>query len=998
MKKILLLFTCFCIALTAGATINIKDGGKYRFVCVNYNTGNMVLGANHNVAPYVYYYTTLTTASDDAWWVVKTDGNGYTISNAQSGEYLIYKEGRTTNSNGEYTAKGIQLATSVSDDNGRWTLTENEQGSIIIENVGTPGQYFNVRTDGTYLVGTYADATTANGFFILYDEDGNSVVKVEDGGGSTEYQGSAGITSDGEYWETTGLATPFVVTTNTSNPVLYRIVNVRSGYNVTASSSILAESTTEYTQFYFVESGSGLQVYTKDGQYVSTSYYTYQQNSNGLTLSNGTSTSGSNIWKIGFYEDSDYPGYTFCKLDNLPSSSSTGGGWGGGWGGGSWNSQSSYLYWNDYALSSSRAVGLYDLDGGCTFTFYSSDTRHRDYLLQQGIDFTGKASQSMSAYVDTLFIGGKGLVYDSHDKVYYCPLPETAREGNLTTTLSVKWTNADSTYVVKIGDNTPDAEGNLVIEGVKCSEAYTIALLKADGDTVSTAKLYFTYLPIVEITVPSCNGSYYTAGKLRVVDPDTEGDDLTYPANFKYRGASAQNYAKKSFAVKLKDEEGNSVDREYFGLRNDNNWILDAMAIDKACMRNRVSFDLWNDFATKPYQRREGWEKKAKSGTRGRFVEAFYNGRYQGIYCMTEKIDRKQLRLKKLTAATETSADTIHGTLYKSTQWGYEVFMGHYSDQSYYPKTAPASYNNDNKSETWQNYEIKYPDWEEEKIDWGPLWNAVNFVATSSDTDFDTNLKDWFDYPVLRDYYLFIELMLASDNHGKNMFFFNYDQQGTKYAKMIGIAPWDLDGTWGRRWDGSSSYTSADQDFTTFLNSYEHGTHTLFYRLAKSTTWDWENDLKERYAELRPDEFSEDALVKRFTEYADLFADSNADSREQKRWSSLHSNIGNDVKYIKTWIASRLAYLDDQYSYVAPEPEPEPKPDGISTPVSENDYVGATGGHGTISIHVTHPMSVNIYTIGGALVRTVSLTQSVTTLEGFNAGMYIVGGKKVFVK
>ncbi|MBQ5370291.1 MAG: CotH kinase family protein, partial [Bacteroidaceae bacterium] len=143
-------------------------------------------------------------------------------------------------------------------------------------------------------------------------------------------------------------------------------------------------------------------------------------------------------------------------------------------------------------------------------------------------------------------------------------------------------------------------------------------------------------MPIVEVTYNYCNGTYYNSGTIRVTDPNTAGYDSTYIAAYKYRGATAQNYDKKSYAIKLRDEKGESVDREFFGLRDDNNWILDAMAIDKACMRNRVSTDLWNDFATYPYHRREGWEKKARQGTRGEFVEVFLNGTYHGLYCMTE--------------------------------------------------------------------------------------------------------------------------------------------------------------------------------------------------------------------------------------------------------------------------------------------------------------------------------------------------------------------------
>lgn len=414
------------------------------------------------------------------------------------------------------------------------------------------------------------------------------------------------------------------------------------------------------------------------------------------------------------------------------------------------------------------------------------------------------------------------------------------------------------------------------------------------------------------------------------------------------------------------------------------------MAVDKSCMRNRVSTDLWNDFATKPYHRREGWEPKARTGTRGRFVEVFLNGTYHGLYCMTEKMDRKQLKLKKYVAATETEPAVIHGSLYKSSQWNYEVLMGHEIDSEYFPKRAPASYNNNLRQETWREYEVKYPDYEEEKIDWGPLWNAINFVATSSDVEFDNKFDNYFDRPVINDYYLFIELMLATDNHGKNMFFFNYDQQGEKHAEKIGITPWDLDGTWGRRWDGSRSYTQAEQDYTTFLWAYEHGTHTIFHRLAKSTYRIWRNTLMERYAQLRQTYFDEDQLIERFTDYARLFAESHADQREQNKWSSLHNDIEGDVDYITDWIRTRLAYLDNQYEYTKPE-----IPDGIVS--IENSHLGISGGKGSIAINATYPTTLHIYNAGGVLVRTVNVKDNFTVVEGFTPGVYIIAGKKVIV-
>lgn len=793
MKKIFLFSLLLSLPLVLMAAVGIKDGGKYRIVCQKYATGCLVLGERHDKAPLLFYDTEGAEVPTDAWWVVSKRGGGYTFRNAATGEFMVYKEGKVKNEAGLYTAKGIQLSDAAKDDFAVWMIEPNDKGFATIENAGQTGQFFNLRMDGSFLLGTYGSAGSENGCFQLFDE-----------------KGAPAITAGGEE-----------------------------------------------------------EVRPTDG-----------------------------LW----------------------------------------------------------------------------------------------------AFADSLRVGGKDLPYDAYNREFFLPLPDTVREsGRLATMVEAKWAGDAEGLSLRICGQVVGNDGRVCLKNIDCEMPATIDVLRNGEEIVASAPLNMTFLPVVEVSAKKCNTDSYVMGRLRVTDPNEDGYDAMMNAGFRYRGASSTMYPKKSFAVKLYDAEGNSLDHEFFGLRNDNNWILDAMYIDGACMRNRVSTDLWNDFATLPYHRRNGWEKKAKTGTRGRFVEVFLNGRYHGLYCMTEKMDRKQLRLKKsvdakpATETTEAVGDTIHGSLYKSSQWSYEVFMGHDLGSTSYPGHSPRGYNNNLKQETWASYEIKYPDWEKQKIDWGPLWNAVNFVATTDDYVFDEEVKNYFDYPVVRDYFLFIELMLATDNHGKNMFFFNYDQKAQKCAKMIGITPWDLDGTWGIRWDGSKSYTKAAQNFTQFITQYEHGTHTLFYRLFHSSKWNWFNDLKARYAELRTKQFSEESLTNRFLDYGDLFRESGADVREQNRWNGYHTDILGDVDYIKQWIADRLNFLDKQYNY-------SPVVDGIQTPTTNEAFLTATGGSRCIVIETNKTCNVKIYSLGGQLVRTVSLDQPITKVEGLNAGVYIVGKQKVVVR
>ncbi len=1007
MKKFLLLLTCLLAWSAANAEVKLNSSTKYRLSCKYYNTngaGSVVLGSNHYSSAEIYYDTS-SSYSDDSWWYIKSVNGNYVFVNAQSGQYLAFTTNRVSGQ-----TKGLTLVSSNSGTDCEWTINEASDGYVYIQNVYAEGAVFNLRTDGTYLLGTYnSGGDDNNEHFKIYDEQGKDVTNGDGGdggdGGNTDTDNdylanTHGQNALGEYWERTHLSQPVVYTTNTSDPVLYSIINVRSGQYAMAQNSLLLqdEKADNRTQFYFVQSGTGTQIYTASDQYVSTNYSTNKaySSSTNAALSLGSGSTSDNIWGItwGSAEESGitYSGYALQKLDNLSSSSNDGWGWGG------YNSQSSYLYWNDYNKGSyGRMIGLYDLDAGSTFVFASSDLRHAAYLQEQGIDFNIDVKPtSLQGAVDSLILGGKELVYEATNKEYWAVLPESLREGGNYTTnfryhLKPGYNTADYTFT--LNGQTPDEDGNIILENVDCATLYPIVMSNADESVKFETNLRFTFLPIVEVNHANISQSYYNTGTIRVTDPTNSlGYDSLFIAAFKYRGASASNYPKKSYAIKLYDSEGNSVDRKFLGLRKDNNWILDAMYIDRACMRNRVATDLWNDFAVKPYYGDR--EKKVRTGTRGHFVEVFVNGKYHGLYCMTEKMDRKQLKLKKFVDATESASgvEEVHGLLYKSNSWSYETFMGHESDNNTMTYKTPSSYYNYLGSETWGSFEFKYPDYQDEAVDWSPLYNAVNFMATTrSQTSFDNNFEEYFDYPMMRDYYLFLDLLLATDNHGKNMYYYVYDLQGEEGGKLS-LAPWDLDGTFGQDYYAITSKTSlASTDYDTYVQQNEHGQYTPFLRLKLSTKYNWMADLKARYAELRmAGLFSGEKIAERFATYAQLFADSHADEREQKKWKKYHTALQDGAAYAEDWIVKRIAALDTKYGF-------DSSLTNINEQVAES-YFTAEGSQACIYINSGKPCTVRIYNTAGSLQRTLQAAQGLTIVSGFAPGIYIVNGVKVAVR
>ena len=397
-----------------------------------------------------------------------------------------------------------------------------------------------------------------------------------------------------------------------------------------------------------------------------------------------------------------------------------------------------------------------------------------------------------------------------------------------------------------------------------------------------------------QLPVLRLNGDFgydYQQGTVTIEYPNgSKEENLT--ADIKWRGGTTNVDGKHKRNYKIKFSE----DHSFFGMRNDNNWILDAGQADVFRLRNRIATELWADFANKSYYANQ--EPNAMSYARGQVVEVYLNNEYWGIYCFTECMDRKQMKLKKIA-----KDGTIHGVLWKAT--GYGSTMMHIVPDSY-----------DNSQPTMDNvFEAKYPEPGDDltETDYSTLWNAINFVVNSSDVIFTNHVAEYFDIPVLIDYYLFINILTAIDNTGKNMYWAVYDQQSDK---KITPAVWDLDMT-----VGASSLGHIDQDFMATDFGILDGLNVIT-RLKTLNVDNFNEKVIKRYHQLRQTYFSTNSLILRYQNYYQLLKECGANEREQNRWSQ-DSDIQGDIIdfdaeiiYISNWITYHMQYLDNYFNNI----------------------------------------------------------------------------------
>lgn len=401
-----------------------------------------------------------------------------------------------------------------------------------------------------------------------------------------------------------------------------------------------------------------------------------------------------------------------------------------------------------------------------------------------------------------------------------------------------------------------------------------MALLLANESSAQrvmpTVKIYGTF------------GKEYTKGKIIVCDPDSLTPD-TFDMFVKYRGSTSMNYLKKSFAVKLVDSTDTKLTKHLLGMRDDNSWILDAMAIDKARMRNRVSFDIWNAMDVKPYY--SEMEPKVRTGISGRFVELYLNDEYNGIYCLNEKMDRKQLKLKKM------EEGVVHGLLYKTFDWNGAAFGD-----------DPEDYSND--SSIYQGFESVYPDVEDNgSTDWAPLIEKEAFVVYSSKYSYSKKYESHFDVPVLMNMHILINSIGAIDNQGKNQFLYIYD---IKEDQKMSFAPWDMDCSFGRTYNG----TEFENAYTKLL--YENHIITRI----NETDSTFLNNTSNRYFDLRKTVLSNENIKARFDDYFQLFEESGAAQREIDKWGGVDGidlDFASEKEFVHKFVDIRMDYLDEYY-------------------------------------------------------------------------------------
>lgn len=483
-------------------------------------------------------------------------------------------------------------------------------------------------------------------------------------------------------------------------------------------------------------------------------------------------------------------------------------------------------------------------------------------------------SQAAEPFFTELAFSGEQLPYDRNTSTFYLPLnmeTDTWESGQLTSL-------ASGVSLIFEEDFTGADKQEAIKNGTKF-RFYAVR----DGE-YQECWLTVTGLSVVSIETEADADAEIFGGSAYFWDSSTKVDwtsSSILEANI--RGNTSRTYEKKGYKLSLKKQNKNGEivedKKSLFGLRNDDEWLLNAMYSDSSKIRDKLSADIWAEIGA--YQEEF---PEAYFGTRMTYVEVFFNHEYWGLYVLMEPVDSKQLDRTK------------------EGEGGQEE----YSYKSVTPQDVSTEelLNQEAYGETLSGFELKGSHTVIDRTSWEPLLSYLELRDLSDDEVFAAAASELTDREGALDIWIYLQAVLGIDNRGKNMY---YVAKNRGNRQVVYFAPWDMDITWG---DALSEGTGD--------NVWDVGLFTALY--SERINWSFGDRLieldvdgscdyvSERWKELRQGVLSDESLTEEIDGLIHQVRDSGALERDAERWPD--SNSGQDYELFVRMALYRMKILD----------------------------------------------------------------------------------------
>lgn len=342
--------------------------------------------------------------------------------------------------------------------------------------------------------------------------------------------------------------------------------------------------------------------------------------------------------------------------------------------------------------------------------------------------------------------------------------------------------------------------------------------------------------------------------------------DRSGTCTVKWQGNSSLAYPKKNYTIKF-DQEFEAVE----GWGAQKKYCLKADFIDFSHARNVVSAKLWGQIVR---SRSGGTITQIQNLPNGGAVDGFpcvvtINGEFAGVYNFNIPKDGWMFGMgagqqEAIVCAENYAFDkavVVDGT------------------------DLELEYVTDENNSAWVAESLN---------------RLVTAVLNSDGTDIDTTIAQYLDIDSAIDYLIFTVSQLGNDNTTKNAILATYD--GVKWF----FSAYDMDGTWGLKWNGKEFYSAA---VNSGMNAGSLNGFARAHKLMNLLFTHKFDAIQKRYWELRSGALSAENVEKMFTNYASRIHKTLL-AEDARLWPTIPSTETNDVSQIVNWYQNRCAAMD----------------------------------------------------------------------------------------
>lgn len=451
------------------------------------------------------------------------------------------------------------------------------------------------------------------------------------------------------------------------------------------------------------------------------------------------------------------------------------------------------------------------------------------------------------------------------------------------------------------GDNYPPTKN----AQVKLSETnLPIVFIDVDGKMILREERITAKIKIID------NGTGKTNYADLAAHPDQKVDYEGY-ISLKYRGNSSFNssdkkpYGFKTIAKPL-EEGGKKVKVSLLGLGKDNDWVLLAPFADKTMIRDVLTFELG-----RPYL---DWVPSS------RHVEVVVDGKYYGIYILTERPGKGKNRLN-LHDPGEDGGDL-------TGDWRVEIDRDdedHYYRSKYHPYGRYGTVDN-TKYITYQYDDPEYEDFADlpagtEKAIQKSIDDMEDCFAGDNYKDPVNGYRKYIDVTSFIDYMLSTEFTFNVDGYRLSSHMYKYSETRAKNERLDSrwkCTLWDFNIALGN----ADYYKGSRTDLWQYdMNSRETDNQLVPFwwkRLIDDPAY--QTDLKARWAEYREGQYADHRIEAKIDSLATLLTSGGAMERNEAAWGMFgryvwpNAYVGysfnDEISYLKRWIKSRLTFMD----------------------------------------------------------------------------------------